>query len=96
MSGWNVLRAATEDDFENLRLAAVGFAARRGWEDDQGMGVMNAISIGIDTIRLIDPIEGARVDRLWVRCVRRALDSQVATGIRWGSVGYDVPRGRSG
>lgn len=87
MSGWNVIRQATETDKEKYEAAARRFAARHGLGTPDEYGGFRHYSQIVEC-EVSDPSK-RDLARLWKRCVQRAL-GQYAEGIAWDAVGYSA------
>ena len=78
---WNVIRQADGIDRERVAAAAERFAQRHNLslvDGDDGKDTL-------DWATYDDPY----MRKLWTACVRRALRHSRATGIAWGTVGYE-------
>jgi hypothetical protein len=104
---WLSYRKAQPEDFEKLDKMTRRFAARRGWSMTQKVEnyggwitsswyhavddeVKNYVS---DQISRGNEIKGKYVQRLWFRCVARALNEPGAEGVAWDSIGKSVADG---
>ena len=78
---WNVIRQADGIDRDRLEVAAERFAARHNLSLVDGDDMKDTL----DWATYDDPY----MRKLWTACVRRALRHSRATGIAWGTVGYE-------
>ena len=78
---WNVIRQADGIDRERLEVAAERFAARHSLSLVDGDTMWDTLA----WVVYDDPYKR----KLWTACVRRALRHSRATGIAWGTVGYE-------
>ena len=78
---WNVIRQADGIDRERLEVAAERFAQRHN------LSLVNGDD-GKDTLDWVT-YDDPYMRKLWTACVRRALRHSRATGIAWGTVGYE-------
>lgn len=80
---WIPERRATDEDVRVLNARAETFAARHGIE----IGGPYALDPVSEVEGALTLERNAHLRPLWQRIVRRALDSQTATGIAYGNVG---------
>jgi len=82
--GWSPIRRATSEDMAQLDAAAERFERRHGIHPD------NLDERGCwDGSRWLDSDDAVYLQRLWRRCVHRALQCE-ADGVAWGYVGLRV------
>ena len=92
---WSVIRKATNEDYEKLDLAAGRFIERHNIDTRFGNGNVYVVEEQLANMTSIGQredieIEGKRLRRLWLACVRRALGHKWAEGIAHGTVGFEV------
>lgn len=87
---WNVIRKATETDNARLDAAAARFIKRHhlGLIASTVSDVECYLSGG-KTGSIQHEMKAKRIAPLWRRAVRRALSSETATGIAYGTVGHN-------
>jgi len=78
---WNIIRQADGIDRERVAAAEERFAKRHNLSFVAGDDLKDTL----DWITYDDPY----LRKLWTACVRRALRDSRATGIAWGTVGYE-------
>jgi len=82
---WATIRKATDEDWTRLNAAALRFASRHGARYNAGHPVED-----VEMTIASDFYNGPYLHQLWRRCVKRALRSKDAEGIRYGYVGFSV------
>lgn len=101
---WVILRKATEDDINRLDERLTAFARRHpmiaeNMPDEtpecEPLPIDARIEYALDRIKnkfgaYGENPEYARLNRLYISVVRRALNHPEATGISWGNVGYSI------
>lgn len=90
---WSTIRRATTDDIEALESAAQRFCDRHEIDTDGFDSALSALdcetsSAGGCSLEIQE--RATHLQQLWVRIVRRTLDSPNAESIAYGYVGYHV------
>lgn len=85
---FHIIRTADDEDRERLAASANRFVARHNIDQPEGVTAIEAIWYEIEYQKHI--IGDRRLEKLWLRCVSRALREKPVTGlnISYGSVGY--------